>query len=163
MNAASLVRAARKRAHLTQLELAARAGTSQPAVARCERGSVIPTIPSLRRLLHACGEELVLASRAHLPSELEQRVLANRDAILAAAARRGASNVRIFGSVARGQDTKRSDVDLLVDLPRGRTLMTLAALSAELSDIVGAEVDVSTEGVLKPDVRRQALAEAVKL
>jgi hypothetical protein len=58
---------------------------------------------------------------------------------------------------------ERSDIDLLVDLPRGRTLMTLAALSAELSELVGAEVDVSTEAVLKPNVRRRALAEAVKL
>jgi uncharacterized protein len=163
MDAASLLRSARKRANLTQVELATRAGTSQPAVARCERGGVVPTIPSLRRLLRACGEELVLASRPHRPSELEQRLLANRDAILAVAAKRSASNIRIFGSVARGEDMERSDIDLLVDLPRGRTLMTLAALSAELSEIVGAEVDVSTETVLRPDVRRRALAEAVKL
>jgi len=163
MNPSHLVRAARERAGLTQGELATRAGTSQPAIARCERGGVVPTLPSLNRLLRACGEELVLSSRPHRPSRLERLVLTHRDEILEAAARRGASNVRLYGSVARGEDTKASDVDVLVDLRPGRTLMTLAALSSELSDLLGTDVEVSTEEVLRPEARRSALADAIKL
>jgi predicted nucleotidyltransferase/DNA-binding XRE family transcriptional regulator len=163
MDPSGLVRAARRRAGLTQDELAERAGTSQPAVARCERGGVVPTLPSLNRLLRACGEELVLSCRPHRPSRLERLVITHRDEILEAARRRGASNVRLYGSVARGEDTRTSDVDVLVDLRPGRTLMTLAALSNELSDLLGADVEVATEDVLRPEVRRRALAEAIKL
>ena len=105
----------------------------------------------------------MLSSRPHRPSRLERLVLTHRDEILEAAARWGASNVRLYGSVARGEDTKASDVDVLVDLPPGRTLITLAALSAELSDLLGAHVEVSTEEVLRPEARRSALADAIKL
>ncbi len=163
MDPSELVRTARRRAGLTQRELADRAGTSQPAVARCERGGVIPTLASLNRLLRACSEELVLSSRPHRPSRLERVVLAHREEILEAARRRGASNLRLYGSVARGEETTTSDVDILVDLRPGRMLMTLGALSAELSDLLGTDVDVTTEQVLRPEVRRRALAEAIKL
>jgi uncharacterized protein len=57
--------------------------------------------------------------------------------VLEIAHRRGASNVRVFGSVARGEDTETSDIDLLVDLPARQTLLTLAGLAEELSDALG--------------------------
>jgi hypothetical protein len=163
MNAASIVRRARGRAGLTQAEVAQAAGTSQPAVARIEAGAVEPELATLRRLLAACGEELELGSRPQRSSPVSDLARERRDEILSRAAERGARNVRVFGSVARGEDDRASDLDLLVDLPPGRTLMDLSGLSAELSDLLGVDVDVSTERVLKPSVRRQALREAVRL
>lgn len=79
------------------------------------------------------------------------------------AARRGATNLRVFGSVARGDSGAGSDVDLLVDLEPGRSLLDLGGLVMDLSDVLGVEVDVVTEPGLKPRVRARVLAEAVAL
>jgi predicted nucleotidyltransferase len=80
---------------------------------------------------------------------------------------RGARDVRVFGSLARGEDDEQSDIDLIVDLPEPRSvgaeLMTVLGLSEELSRLVGARVDVVTPRVLKAEVRDAALAEAIPL
>lgn len=83
--------------------------------------------------------------------------------ITAVAARRGASNIRVFGSVARGDAGSTSDVDLLVDLDPDRSLFDLGGLLMDLTDLLGTEVDVVTEASLKPRVRQRVLAEAVPL
>ena len=83
--------------------------------------------------------------------------------IAAVASQRGARNVRVFGSVARGDAGPSSDVDLLVDLDPGRSLFDLGGLLMDLSDLLDTEVDVVTEASLKPRVRRRVLAEAVPL
>lgn len=75
----------------------------------------------------------------------------------------GARNVRIFGSVGRGEAEASSDLDLLVDMSEGRSLFDLVALSDELEDVLGIEVDVVTEGGISPYLRDQILAEAVAL
>ena len=88
----------------------------------------------------------------------------NRDRIRRAAHRHGASNVRVFGSVARGQDRPESDIDLLVDLDvRTRGLFPLAALQDELSALLGERVDVVPQDALAPHVAQNAMAEAVPL
>jgi predicted nucleotidyltransferase len=84
-----------------------------------------------------------------------------RDQILAAASRHGATNVRVFGSVARGDADATSDVDFLVDFEPDRSLLDLASLLVELEDLLGRPVDVVTEAGLKARVRRRVLAEAV--
>lgn len=86
-----------------------------------------------------------------------------RDQIAVVAARRGATNVRVFGSVARGEATPLSDLDLLVDLEPGRSLVDLGGLLMDVADLLGVEVDVVTEASLKPRVRARVLAEAVRL
>lgn len=86
-----------------------------------------------------------------------------RDEILQIAAKHGASNVRIFGSVARGEATRDSDIDLLVELERGRSLLDHAALVIELEDLLGTRVDVATERGLKAGVREEILREAQPL
>lgn len=67
----------------------------------------------------------------------------------------------MFGSIARGEDAESSDVDLLVDLPAGDVLMTVAGLSEELSDLLGCRVDTATVELLRPEVREMVLREAV--
>jgi predicted nucleotidyltransferase len=79
------------------------------------------------------------------------------------AAAHGARNVRVFGSVPRGEASGDSDLDLLVDMAEGRTLFDLVALSDELEEALGVEVDVVTEGSLSPYLRDTILAEAVAL
>lgn len=94
------------------------------------------------------------------PGEL----LAQRRAdILAVAARHGATTVRVFGSVARGEDDENSDVDLLVELEEGRSLLDLGGLLVELRDLLGLPVDVVTVSGLKERIRARVLAEAVSL
>ena len=87
----------------------------------------------------------------------------NRDAILSAAARWGAQNVRLFGSVARGDAGPDSDIDLLVDFEPGRGLFDLGGLLSELEALLGRPVDVVTERSLSRYFRREVLSEAVTL
>jgi predicted nucleotidyltransferase len=79
-----------------------------------------------------------------------------RDEILRLAAAHGARNVRVFGSLARGEQRAESDVDLLVDLEADRSLMDLGGLLVDLEKLLGGRVDVATEQMLKPRVRSQA-------
>jgi predicted nucleotidyltransferase len=94
-----------------------------------------------------------------LPALLRDR----RDAILEIAARFGARNVRVFGSFARGTDDVGSDVDLLVDMEPGRSLLDMGGMLVEIQNLLGREVDVVTERGLKVRIRDRVLAEAVPL
>lgn len=76
------------------------------------------------------------------------------------AAKHGARNVRVFGSIARGEARPDSDVDFLVDLEPGRTLLDLGGLLMELRNLLGLDVDVVTEHGLKPRIRDRVLKEA---
>lgn len=86
-----------------------------------------------------------------------------REQILQVAARHGARDVRLFGSAARGEATEASDVDLLVTMEPGRSLVDLGELVADLRDLLGREVDVVTEDSLYWLLRRRILREAVPL
>ncbi len=84
-----------------------------------------------------------------------------RPQILAAAAANGARHLRVFGSAARGEEGEESDVDFLVSLERGRTLLDLARLEIRLEQLLGRRVDVVTEASLREPIRSTALREAV--
>ena len=149
-------------------ELARRAETSQAMVARYETGAASPTVRTLARLLRAAGHELKLSGQAARPdaskSPVAARLREHRAEIQAAASAAGAGNVRVFGSVARGEDTPESDVDLLVDFPAAeRGLFPLLRLAAEIEDLVGRPVDVAAVEVMAETVRERALAEAIPL
>ena len=73
----------------------------------------------------------------------------------------GAGNVRVFGSVGRGEHGSTSDLDVLVDMAEGRSLFDLIALSDDLEESLGVEVDVVTEASLSPYMRDRVLDEAV--
>jgi predicted nucleotidyltransferase len=96
------------------------------------------------------------------PGGLRARLVALRQPILELAERLGASNVRVFGSVARGDHQAGSDVDLLVDLAPGVTVFDLNRLQRELSDLVGTPVDVVSARALLPR-DRDVLDEAMPL
>ena len=86
-----------------------------------------------------------------------------REDILRVASKRGAYNVRVFGSVARGEADSKSDIDLLVDLEPGRSLFDLGGLLMDLQDLLGQNVDVVTERGLRERIRERVLKEAVPL
>ena len=86
-----------------------------------------------------------------------------RREILAMAARHGARNVRVFGSIARGDDHQESDLDFLVDIEPGRTLLDVIALEQDLQQLLGKKVEVLTEGGLSPYLQQRILAEAATL
>lgn len=94
---------------------------------------------------------------------LNDLLKSRREDILRIAAKHGAHNVRVFGSVARGEADSQSDIDLLVEFKRGTTLLGHAALAQELEDLLGVKVDVVSERGLRDRVRERVLREAVAI
>ena len=88
---------------------------------------------------------------------------AKRSEILQAAAKRGASGLRVFGSVAREEASDSSDIDFLVKLEPGRSLFDLGDLGADLEALLGRKVDVAEVKGLSPHLRERVLREAVPL
>jgi predicted nucleotidyltransferase len=86
-----------------------------------------------------------------------------RQDILRLTARHGARNVRVFGSLARGEARPGSDVDILIALDPERSLLDLVALKQDLEDLLGCKVDVVTEAAVSPYIRPQVLQDAVAL
>ena len=94
---------------------------------------------------------------------LDGRLTEKRNEILGIAARHGAFNVRVFGSVARGEADKDSDIDFLVEMLPGRSLLDLGGLQYELEAALGCRVDVVTERGLKARIRDRVVREAAPL
>lgn len=160
---ALLLRDARLGAGLTQAELARRARTSQPAVAAYEAGRRTPVLSTLSRLMAACDREIVLDVRqSDARRSVSEDLLARAATDLATAAHaHGVANVRVFGSTSRGAaTTDASDVDLLVDLLPGRTLIDLAAFREDAAAILGVPVDVATLDLLKDHIRADVIRDA---
>jgi uncharacterized protein len=131
---------------------AARAGASAGLTQRQISEAIGRSQPEVSRLL-----------RFHGSTTLGRALEAKRKAVIRAAADAGAKNVRVFGSVSRGDDTAGSDIDLLVDLSPDVGLFALGRLETTLSDILGAPVDVVPASGLRSHLREQVLAEAVSL
>jgi hypothetical protein len=167
MTVGLLITNARNNSGLTQAELASRAGTSQAAIARYEADRVSPSVSTLERVLRAAGEDLLLSSvrgnQTDLSSEKAQLVRRHKVEITNLARTHGARNIRLFGSVVRGEDTAKSDIDFLVDAPKEKALSISISLQTALEDLLKCKVDVSPESILKPNVRKAALKEAVAI
>jgi predicted nucleotidyltransferase len=94
---------------------------------------------------------------------LNKNLETNRDEILRIAASHGAQDLRVFGSVSRGEATDKSDVDILIKLEPGRSLLDIVAIKQDLEDLLGCTVDVVTEDAVSPYIREQILRDAVSL
>jgi predicted nucleotidyltransferase/DNA-binding XRE family transcriptional regulator len=167
---ASLLHEARVRGRLTQTDVARRAHVAQSVVSAYESGRREPALSTLIRLVGSTGHRLVFTlepdpdARPGLPdTPLGRRLRQRRTAVLATVARHGVSNVRVFGSVARGEDGHDSDIDLLVDLAPGTSLVALGTLERELTKVLGVRVDLAPSDSLRPKVRVEAEAEAIPL
>lgn len=170
MSSGALIREARQRAGLSQTELARRVEVAQSVISAYETDRREPGLAMLTKLVEAAGHELVVEVRPSatlrrgLPdTPLGRRLRRHRRAVIDCAARRGASNVRVFGSVARGEDTDQSDVDLLVDVNSDIGLVALGGLAREIGEILGVDVDVVPADALKHAIRERVLSEAIPL
>ncbi|MHC4508401.1 MAG: nucleotidyltransferase family protein [Planctomycetota bacterium] len=94
---------------------------------------------------------------------IQDIIINHREQILSLAAKYGASDVRVFGSFARGTADENSDVDFLVSLDPGRSLLDLGGLLYELQQLIGRRVDVVTDAGLRPRIRDRVLREAVPI
>ena len=99
-------------------------------------------------------------SRQTLPSARLQTLSELRPTVLRVTHARGITNVRVFGSFARGDQRSHSDLDLLVELPDGATLIDLSGLKIDLEEAVGRKVDVLTEGGISSYLRDRILSDA---
>ncbi len=86
-----------------------------------------------------------------------------REDILRLAKEYGAYNVRIFGSIARGEADEKSDIDLLVDMEEGRTLFDLGGLLMDLQEMLHCKVDVATEKILRDRIKERVLKDAIPI
>jgi uncharacterized protein len=169
LTSGGLLKEAREKARLSQAELARRAGTTQSVISAYESGHRQPALSTLAALVAATGLELDVRVRApqrgldRLTGPVGRRVRRNRRKVIDAAAGHGITNLRVFGSVARGEDRPDSDVDLLVDLPAGLGLVGLGRVREELEHLIGAPVDLVPASDLKPDVAKRVAAELVAL
>lgn len=149
MSSSDRILEARVRAGLSQSQLARRAGVPQPNPSAYEAGHVQTRPETFARILAA----------AEPPSAVLQR---ERERVLERAGRRGASNVRVFGSIARGTDVVGSDIDLLVTFAPDASILDAAGLVLDLEELLGVHVDVVSDGA-EGAIRDRAVAEAVPL
>lgn len=169
MTPSALIREARIAAGLSQAELARRAGTSQPAIARYESGTSSPSTVTLDRVLRAAGRRLVLGSEpsstaadASLPRI--RALQAQRRAIRAVVRAHGGRNLRVFGSTARGEDGPDSDIDVVVDFDfDDRGIFPLFDLRDALSALLGERVDVVASAFLKPGVAEEVERDGIRI
>jgi uncharacterized protein len=96
-------------------------------------------------------------------NDMAELVRNRRQDILQIAAHHGARNVRVFGSVARGESRPDSDIDFLVELEPGRSLFDLGGLLTDLQRLLGVDVDVVTERGLRSRIRAEITREAIPL
>lgn len=168
-SAGGLLRRARVQAGLTQAELGRRAGVTQSVVSAYESGHRQPSVPVLVDLVHAAGFAIDVELRpvhnraGPLAGPLGRKVKRRANLIRAVAAEHGVHGVRVFGSVARGDEGPESDVDLLVEVDDGVGLFGLGRLQTRLEAVLGVPVDIVPVDGLKADVRDDVLSESVQL
>lgn len=97
------------------------------------------------------------------PMTATETLKRHRTDVLRLAAQYGATDIRVFGSVARGDADETSDIDLLVRMAPGRSVFDIGGLLMDLQDLLGRRVDIVTERGLRPRFRAQVLREAVPL
>lgn len=168
-DSADIIRNAREFACLTQAALAERSGIPQSSISAYERGRHVPSVETLSALLAATGQALLVGpattpdpGEGHGKPTLEL-VRERRSELQAAGMTLGVSNIRIFGSVARGDDRPDSDVDMLVDLREPVGLIGLARIEEAFSDIIGRHVEIVPTFALRSDASRTLLRNAVPL
>lgn len=154
-----MIKAARERTGLTQSALADRSGIRQSVISEYESGRREPSVAALDRLLGAAGLALTLAEEP----ETLRRVRIRAADLRSLLADHGATNVEIFGSVARGDDHPNSDVDLLVDLASTVGMFDLLRMQSAAEALLDRAVDIVPRSSLKPGVAEHVRREAIPL
>lgn len=160
----SLIAEARRAKGLSQAALAGAISLDRTAVSKIEssqRRVSSLELESIARVLNLPIQWFF--SGVSPPTDPLGVLSKKRSAVLRIARKHGARSVRIFGSVARGEATRESDIDLLVELEPGRGLFQQAAMLLELQDLLGRDVDVVTVEGLRGHIRERVLREAIPL
>ena len=170
IDAGGLLRQARRAARLSQSELAARAHLAQSVISAYENGKRAPSVATLERLVRATGHDVIIDLRRNenaprtLPnSRLGRRLRRHRKKIIRLADEYGVSNIRVFGSAARGDERSDSDIDLVVDVGPHTGLFALEALRRQLAQLLGTDVDIAPYKSLRPRMRDEVERDAVPL
>lgn len=148
---------------LSRRALARRAGVRPETVSRiASRGTC--DFATLERLAAAAGLRLGLESSASGDAApMRDQVLRKRSLIRTIAKAHGARSVELFGSAARGEDRPGSDLDFMVELERGRSLLDLIGMAHDLEEVLGRKVEVMTRAGMKPRVLTEARRDAVPI
>jgi predicted nucleotidyltransferase/DNA-binding XRE family transcriptional regulator len=170
MNFAHVLRDARQLGGLTQAQLSTRSGVTQSVISAYERGRREPGAETFLMLIEAAGLDFIIRvptnSYQHptLPDSAQTRALVkHRQQILDLVAEHHASNVRIFGSVARGEARPDSDIDILVDFEKGATLFDLSGLTERLRELLHFPIDLGDPKSLKPHVQPSVAKDQLSL
>lgn len=156
---ASLIKTARERTNLTQSALADRSGIPQSVISEYESGRREPSVVALDRLLGAAGLALTLTDEPTTLRSVRIRAADLRSLL----AEHGATNIEVFGSVARGDDHENSDIDLLVDLAPTVGIFDLLRMQSAAEALLDRVVDIVPRASLKADIADDVRREAVPL
>ena len=170
MNFAQVLRDARQLGGLTQSQLATRSGITQSVISAYERGRREPGAETFLLLIEAAGLDFIIRVPTNtyrhptLPDSAQTRALVkHQQRILDLVAEHHASNVRIFGSVARGEARPDSDIDILVDFEKGATLFDLSGLTEKLRELLHFKIDLGDPKSLKPHVQPSVAKDQLSL
>jgi predicted nucleotidyltransferase/DNA-binding XRE family transcriptional regulator len=170
MNFAHVLRDARQLGGLTQAQLSTRSGVTQSVISAFERGRREPGAETFLMLIEAAGLDFIIRvptnSHQHptLPDSAQTRALVKpRQQILDLVAEHHASNVRIFGSVARGEARPDSDIDILVDFGPNTGLFSIVALQESLSKLLHFPIDLGDPKSLNPHVQPSVAKDQLSL
>ncbi|MBW7917640.1 MAG: XRE family transcriptional regulator [Trueperaceae bacterium] len=163
-----MIRQARERAGLTQAELARRSGVAQSSISAYEREVHQPSLESLQELIAATGHKVsvdLMPEQERPPTDETTLGLlrGHREELLAVGGELGVRAIRVFGSVARGDDGPDSDVDLLVELAEPLGYLGLARIEEALSAVIGRRVEIVPTYALGSEASRSLEASAVPL
>ena len=170
MNFAQVLRDSRQLGGLTQSQLSTRSGITQSVISAYERGRREPGAETFLMLIEAAGLDFTIRVPTNtyrhptLPDSAQTRALVkHRQRILDLVAEHHASNVRIFGSVARGEAKPDSDIDILVDFEKGATLFDLSGLTEKLRELLHFKIDLGDPKSLKPHVQPSVAKDQLSL
>ena len=170
MNFAEVLRDARQLGGLTQAQLSTRSGVTQSVISAYERGRREPGAETFLILIEAAGLDFIIRvpitnyQHPTLPDSAQTRALVkHRQQILDLVAQYHASNVRIFGSVARGEARPDSDIDILVDFGPNTGLFSIVALQESLSKLLHFPIDLGDPKSLKPHVQPSVAKDQLSL
>ncbi|WP_157560053.1 nucleotidyltransferase domain-containing protein [Microbacterium sp. H83] len=161
--AAHLIRLVRHESGLTQSALAKLAGMTQSVVSEYENGRREPSFDAADRLISAAGHVVHVVPREAEETRARDRVIALSGELRRALQPFGVQRIRLFGSVARGDETESSDIDLVVDVEPTVGMFDLLRMRREAEHILGRSVDLVPVDGLKPGVAEAIEREALTL